>query len=130
MRVHGTIAQKIGQSIVSGRLRPGQVLDGEIEACSRHHVSRTTYREAMRILCAKGLVSSRPRTGTRVSKISDWHLLDPDVLSWMLSESPGPELLHALFELRSIVEPAAAALAAMRRRQSDLDEMRWALDAM
>jgi len=130
LRVHGTIAREIGLSIVSGKLRPGHVLDGEIEASSRWKVSRTAYREAIRILSAKGLIQSRPRTGTRVSAISDWHLLDPDVLTWLFTHVPRPEVIHGLFELRSIVEPAAAALAAARRTQMHLADMRRALDAM
>lgn len=130
MRLHGAIAREIGTAIVSGQLRPGHVLDGEIEASSRRQVSRTAYREAIRILSAKGLMQSRPRTGTRVSKISEWHLLDPDVLAWVFTDIPRPEVLHGLFELRTIVEPAAAALAATRRSATHLAAMRRALDAM
>jgi DNA-binding FadR family transcriptional regulator len=130
LRLHGTVAREIGLSIVSGSLRPGHVLDGEIEASSRRHVSRTAYREAIRILGAKGLVHSRPRTGTRVSEVADWHLLDPDVLVWMFSATPRPEVLHGLFELRTLLEPPAAALAALRRTQAQLAGMRAALDEM
>ena len=93
-------------------------------------MSRTAYREAIRILSAKGLIHSQPRTGTRVSEISAWHLLDPDVLQWMFVGVPKPDVLHGLFELRTMVEPAAAALAAKRRQQSHLIDMRRALDAM
>jgi DNA-binding FadR family transcriptional regulator len=130
LRVHGAVAREIGVSIVLGQLRPGQVLDGEIEASARRRISRTAYREAIRILSAKGLVSSRPRTGTRVSALADWHLLDPDVLAWLFSAVPRPEVLNSLFELRTLVEPAAAALAAARRNQAHLADMRRALDAM
>jgi DNA-binding FadR family transcriptional regulator len=128
--VYGTIAREIGLAIVSGKLRPGQVLDGEIEASAGRKVSRTAYREAIRILSAKGLIRSRPRTGTRVSNISEWHLLDPDLLAWMFSGMPRPEVIHGLFELRTIVEPAAAALAAQRRNSGHVDDMRRALDEM
>ena len=130
LRLHGTIARDLGVLIVSGRYRPGHVLDGEVEASEQRQVSRTAYREALRILAAKGLVHSRPRVGTRVSPLEHWHLLDPDVLSWAFSGEPEPEVLHGLFELRTIVEPAAAALAATRRNQKHLDSMRKALDAM
>lgn len=130
LRLHGTIARDIGVSIVSGRYRPGHILDGEVEASEQRKVSRTAYREAVRILSAKGLVHSRPRVGTRVSPLEQWHLLDPDVLSWVFVGEPEPDVLHALFELRSIVEPAAAALAATRRSQQHLDSMRRSLDAM
>jgi DNA-binding FadR family transcriptional regulator len=130
LRIHGSIARDVGLAIVSGRHRPGHILEGEVEASLRLRISRTAYREAVRILAAKGLVHSRPRVGTRVSAVEDWHLLDPDVLSWAFSAEPEPEVLHGLFELRSIVEPAAAALAATRRTQRHLDSMRHALDAM
>src|SRR5690349_21323251 len=130
LRLHGTIARDIGMQIVSGKFRPGNVLDGEVEASEQRRVSRTAYREAVRILAAKGLVHSRPRVGTRVSAVEEWHLLDPDVLSWVFSGEPEPDVLHGLFELRTIVEPAAAALAATRRSQQHLDSMRRALDAM
>jgi hypothetical protein len=56
---------------------PGDILDGEIDASDRLEVSRTAYREAVRILAAKGLVESRPKVGTRVSLPERWHLLDP-----------------------------------------------------
>src|SRR6476469_1739851 len=130
LRLHGTIARDIGMQIVSGRFRPGNVLDGEVEASEQRKVSRTAYREAVRILAAKGLVHSRPRVGTRVSALEQWQLLDPDVLTWAFAGEPEPEVLHGLFELRTIVEPAAAALAATRRNQTHLDSMRRALDAM
>lgn len=130
LRIHGAIARDLGLAIVSGKHRPGHVLDGEVEASLTLRISRTAYREAVRILSAKGLVHSRPRVGTRVSAVEDWHLLDPDVLSWAFSAEPAPEVLHGLFELRSIVEPAAAALAATRRKERHLDSMRTALEAM
>lgn len=130
LRLHGTIARDIGVRIVSGQLTPGSVLDGEIAASEQLKVSRTAYREALRILAAKGLVESRPKLGTRVSATGSWHLLDPDVVSWIFSGDPDLRLLNALFELRTIVEPAAAALAAARRSKEQLRALRDALDVM
>lgn len=130
LRIHGTIARDLGIKIVSGEHKPGETLNGEVAASDRLHVSRTAYREAVRILAAKGLVESRPKTGTRVSERSKWHLLDPDVLSWIFEFEPEEAMLASLFELRKIVEPEAAALAAQRRSQSDIDRMAEALDAM
>jgi DNA-binding FadR family transcriptional regulator len=130
LRLHGTIARDIGVRIVSGRIAPGRVLNGEIEASERLKVSRTAYREAVRILAAKGLIESRPKLGTRVSEPRHWHLLDPDVISWIFNAMPDERLLSALFELRTVVEPAAAALAAQRRTTEQLQAMRRALDTM
>lgn len=130
LRIHGTIARNIGIRIVSGQHQPGEILDGEVSASDQLHVSRTAYREAVRILAAKGLVESRPKTGTRVSERSKWHLLDPDVLSWLFEFEPDEGMLASLFELRKVVEPEAAALAAERRTAAHLDRMSRALDGM
>lgn len=130
LRLHGAIARDLGVAIVSGRYPPGFILDGEIEASEQLNVSRTAYREAVRILAAKGLVESRPKVGTRISPHERWQMLDPDVLSWIFAGDPDPSLLRALFELRTIVEPAAASLAAMRRGPEHLREMRTAIDGM
>jgi DNA-binding FadR family transcriptional regulator len=123
LRLHGTIARDLGVLIVSGRYQPGEILNGEIAASDRLHVSRTAYREAVRILAAKGLVESRPKVGTRISQQERWHLLDPDVLAWIFEFEPDDKLLTSLFELRRIVEPHAAALAATRRTAKDLADM-------
>jgi DNA-binding FadR family transcriptional regulator len=130
IRIPLKIANDIGAKIVTGRLKPGTILDGEIEASGERNVSRSAYREAVRILIAKGLVLSRPKTGTRVTELGNWHLLDPDVLSWMFAQEPPRHLLVSLFELRKLVEPEAAALAAERRSLAQLNQMGNALEVM
>lgn len=130
LRIHGAIAHEMGVAIVGGRYQPGQLLAQEIVASKRLKVSRSAYREAVRILAAKGLVESSPKTGTHISARSRWQLLDPAVLRWLFETEPDDRLIQGLFELRMIVEPAAAALAAARRTEVHLTEMRRALDAM
>jgi DNA-binding FadR family transcriptional regulator len=132
MRIHQAIARTIGIAIVTGDYQPGQAIGGgEIEQAQALGVSRTAYREAMRILTAKGLLASRPKAGTRVTPRAKWNLLDPDVLEWMFSTDSADEaFILQLFELRGIIEPAAAALAAMRADTAMIAQMRAALDAM
>ncbi|HWK36488.1 FadR/GntR family transcriptional regulator [Sphingomonas sp.] len=129
-RLHGAIAQKLGTAIVSGRYAPGDVLSGEVAFSEELDVSRSAYREAIQVLAAKGLVLSRPKAGTRVLPRERWNLLDPDVLAWVFAEEPDPQFVRALFELRAIVEPAAAGLAAERRDRADLKAIRDALATM
>ncbi|APX67325.1 FadR/GntR family transcriptional regulator [Sphingomonas sp. gentR] len=129
-RLHGAIAHKLGAAIVSGEYRPGDTLSGEVAFSEALDVSRSAYREAVQVLSAKGLVESRPKTGTRVLPRSRWNLLDPDVLAWAFSGEPDIHFVRSLFELRAIVEPAAARLAAERRDKTDLKDMRDALGAM
>ncbi len=130
IRIPGKIAAEIGSKIVSGRLLPGTILETELEASSERNVSRSAYREAVGILIAKGLVQARQKVGTRVTDTVRWHLLDPDVLSWMFSSEPRRDLLVYLFEVRKMFEPEAAALAATRRRASELNAMAAALKTM
>jgi len=130
LRIPGVIARDLGVRIVSGSLRAGCVLESEAEASARLKVSRAAYREAIRILIAKGMVRSRPKTGTSISDRSEWHLLDPDVLSWIFQSEPDYDLICRLFELRKMIEPAAAALAAERRTSRHLKAMASALGAM
>lgn len=129
-RIHGSIARAIGIEIVTGKRAPGDMLGGEIEASEALGISRTAYREAIRILSAKGLIESRPKAGTRITPRARWNMLDPDVLAWMFEEDPGRDFITALFELRGIVEPAACALAATRRTEADLTAMDEALAEM
>jgi DNA-binding FadR family transcriptional regulator len=129
-RIHGTTARTIGVAILSGVYPPGHAFLGEIEQAEELGISRTAYREAVRILVAKGLVDSRPKAGTRVNPRGLWNLLDPDVLAWMFEGEPGEDFIRDLFELRGVIEPAAVGLAAHRREQRHLDAMRVALEDM
>lgn len=130
LRLHGSIARDLGIAIVTGEHRPGDVLAGEIDFACEHHVSRTAYREAIRILAAKGLVESRPKIGTRVTDPSRWHALDPDVVAWTFEGEPSADFIRDLFELRMVIEPAAAELAAARRTGEQLAQMGHALEEM
>jgi DNA-binding FadR family transcriptional regulator len=129
-RIHRQIADSLGIAIVSGQHPPGSLLPDEIQASGKLRVSRTAYREAIRILAAKGLVESRPKAGTRVTRRQRWQFLDPDVLGWVFKSEPSESFLRGLFELREILEPRAAALAALRRTPEQLGRMGHALEEM
>jgi DNA-binding FadR family transcriptional regulator len=129
-RLHGAIARKLGADILSGDYPAGATLPTEAMATETLGVSRAAYREAVQALIAKGLVESRPKAGTRVLPRDRWNLLDPDVLAWAFAREPDRRLIDSLFELRGIVEPAAAALAAQRRSREDLQSMKAGLAQM
>jgi DNA-binding FadR family transcriptional regulator len=129
-RLRGAIAHKLGVAILSGEFAPGQTLSSEVVFAESLDVSRSAYREGIQVLIAKGLVESRPKAGTRVLPRERWNLLDPDVLAWAFAGEPDPQLVRSLFELRAIIEPAAAGLAATNRDRTDLKQMKEALAAM
>ena len=120
---------EIGVRIVNGELRPGDTLpdNGFLDEAA---VSRTVVREAIKVLAAKNLVESRPKVGTRVRPRRDWNLLDPDLLAWQIEAGPDPRFLEQALELRRIIEPAAARLAAERATGEQIAELYEAYEAM
>jgi len=130
LRINQAIARKVGIAILSGEYAPGDGFDGEIEQSQELGISRTAYREALRILTAKGLLESRPRAGTHVTPRQRWNLLDPDVLEWMFSGRPDERFIYDLFELRGVIEVAAAQFAAVRHDAADLARMDMGLAGM
>ncbi|SDD12217.1 DNA-binding transcriptional regulator, FadR family [Streptomyces sp. LaPpAH-199] len=109
--LHGQLVQQLGQMIVSGDLGADRPLVPE-EIGQRFEVSRTVVRESLRVLEAKGLVSARPNVGTRVRPVSDWNLLDPDIIEWRAFGPQRDDQRRELAELRWTIEPLAARLAA------------------
>src|SRR6185295_7683431 len=82
------VAGTIGRRIVSGKYRPSDILPTEPRIQEEFGVSRTAVREAIRLLSAKGLTHSRPKVGTRVRPITQWNMLDPEVLRWHVDQQP------------------------------------------
>lgn len=101
----------LGKLIVTGAFDE-KPFPTEAELSKVHGVSRSVTREAVKMLSAKGLLSARPRQGTVVQPVSRWNLFDADVLQWLLERKFSIELLAQFNQLRSAIEPAAAALAA------------------
>jgi GntR family transcriptional regulator, galactonate operon transcriptional repressor len=129
-RLFGQVAQLLGRAIVAGVYKAGDLLPNEEMLKAEISVSRTAYREAVKFLTAKGMVEARPKSGTRVAPRESWNLIDPDVLVWQLSMRPSESFIRELFELRLIIEPKAAALAANRRTPSQLAKIDNALMIM
>ncbi|WP_233604692.1 FadR/GntR family transcriptional regulator [Micromonospora sp. HM5-17] len=127
--LHGEVVERLGRRILTGDLAEGETLDVpgiEVEL----DVSRTVLREALRVLKAKGLVDARPKRGTFVQPRSEWRLLDPDVVRWRFEGLPDSQFLDDFAEVRGILEPASARLAALRRTDSDIAALERALELM
>jgi DNA-binding FadR family transcriptional regulator len=124
------LAQNIGQQILSGVYAPGAILPNEADWCRIYNASRTSVREAIKSLNAKGLLKSRPKIGSRVEPRENWNLLDRDVLRWHGASLDPQEFLKSVQEVRRILEPEAAALAAERRTPKQLAVLAAALQAM
>ncbi len=103
-------AALIQQLVVTGQFAPGQRLPPERELATQFGVSRSSVREAIRELVALNILVTRPGAGTYVTELGTAALFAP--LHFALRVDP-PSLLH-LFELRRILEPVAAAVAATR----------------
>ncbi|MFI6936175.1 FadR/GntR family transcriptional regulator [Streptomyces sp. NPDC050287] len=127
--LHGQAVEEMGRRIIRGDYPPGSVLHPD-KLEEDLGVSKTVVREALRVLASKGLIESRQKRGTTIRPRADWNLLDSDLLRWQGSSAPTDRFLDDLAEVRAIVEPAGARLAAARRTDADLAAIRLALDAM
>jgi GntR family transcriptional regulator, galactonate operon transcriptional repressor len=129
--LHRQVLDLIGEQICSGHYAAATVLPAEDLLAEEFEVSRITIREAMKSLSAKGMLQVRRRHGTLVLPRSHWQLFDPDVIRWRASTGiVDDELMRDMMELRRIVEPNAAELAARRGTEEDRIAVRRAFRAM
>lgn len=124
------IASTLATRILAGKYAAGTLLPSEEKLRQEFKASRTALREAMRVLAAKRLVEPRQRVGTIVLSQDDWNRLDPDVLLWMREVEPDLGFIRGLIEVRAVMEPVAAELAARRATARDLSAIEAAYDRM
>jgi GntR family transcriptional regulator, galactonate operon transcriptional repressor len=124
------VMEELGVRIVRGDLNPDEPFPKEADLEAEFGVSRSVVREAVKALAAKGLLESRTRTGIRALPPVHWNLLDAEVLSWRYSAMPPVQFFAELFEVRLMIEPDAAALAAVRASPADIAEIDQAFQAM
>ncbi|HLI05030.1 MAG TPA: FadR/GntR family transcriptional regulator [Ktedonobacteraceae bacterium] len=114
------VVREIGLSIMRNDFKPGDTLASEPELSLQFQVSRPVLREALKILSSKGLLESRPKTGTRIRPRAAWNILDPGVIDWLFEVGPDPSFLDALCEMRLMFEPMAARLATTRATDEEI----------
>ena len=126
-RLHDKVTREIALGIMRGTIGPGESgLSTEGDLCRHFDVSRTILREAVKVLAAKRLIELRPRTGIRVRPRNEWNLVDPDLLGWLCEAGVDELFVRDLCEVRAVVEPAAAELAASRATDQEVgDLLHW-----
>ena len=123
-RVFEGVAQQIQRLIVDGALKPGERLPPERELASRLAVSRSSVRDAIRILELTGLVVPRQGEGTVVSDLSPESVAAP-IASMLVRKRA---LIAELLDVRKMIEPALAARAAERASPEDVERLEEILD--
>ena len=126
-RLYEQIVQQIEDSILKGTLKEGDQLPAERELAQQFGVSRTAVREAVKTLREKGLVEAYPGRGTFVTNGTGHSFRHP--LDRMMRSRP-PEGTAHLTEVRNILEPEIAALAAERADDEMISAMREAIGVM
>ncbi len=119
-------ADAIGEMLHTENYKTNQRLPNELEMAEMFEVSRTTIRQAEKILAEKGILTIQRGVGTFVSEnlgIQD----DPLGLSFMYDKE---KLDHDLLELRVLIEPKTAALAAQNASRRDISLLHQLLDEM
>ncbi|WP_086851704.1 FadR/GntR family transcriptional regulator [Amycolatopsis kentuckyensis] len=127
--LHGQTVEALASRILSDEWGEGTVLD--LPALREElDISLTALREALKVLAAKGMIDARQKRGTFVQPREKWNMLDADVMRWQTAAADDPGLLDELTEVRAVVEPAAARIAAARATEEDLEALRDALTDM
>src|SRR5205807_7912349 len=126
-RLYEQIVQQIEESILKGALKPGDQLPAERELAQNFGVSRTAVREAVKTLREKGLVEAYSGRGTFITNGTSQAMRQSLDLMFKMAE---PEGYVHLAEVRAILEPEIAALAATRIDEQYLDSMREAVAVM
>lgn len=120
------VARKLLNYLLTSDLRIGDRLPSERELADSAGVSRPVMREALKALGFLGLLEVRPGDGTFLANTQS--ALLPKMIEWgvLLGEKP----IHDVMEARTHIEVTVARIAAERRRDADLDELRSHLDRM
>src|SRR3984885_1650042 len=126
-RLYEQIVQQIEDSILKGTLKAGDQLPAERDLAQRFGVSRTAVREAVKALREKGLVEAYSGRGTFITDGTSQAVRQSFDLMVKIGQ---PEGSTDLAEVRSILEPEIAALAAERAEESDRATLREAVAVM
>jgi DNA-binding FadR family transcriptional regulator len=122
--LHAQLVETLGLRIVRGDYAPGTRIEMD-SLVPEFGVSKTAIREALRVIREKGLIDSWPKRGTIVNPRDSWKLLDSDVILWRrATRRDDDRLLGDLSQLRDMIEPAAARLAAEFSDDRDIAELR------
>jgi GntR family transcriptional repressor for pyruvate dehydrogenase complex len=126
-RLYEQIVQQIEESVLNGSLKPGDQLPAERDLAQRLGVSRTAVREAVKALREKGLVEAYSGRGTFITDGTTHAARQSFDLMVKIGQQEGSSHLA---ELRLILEPGIAAIAAVRVEEEHLAAMREAVAVM
>ncbi|MFB2555490.1 FadR/GntR family transcriptional regulator [Herbiconiux liangxiaofengii] len=129
-RLGVAVVSQLVDVIVTGALKPGDLLPPEGPLTAQFGVSRTVIRESVKRLEEKGLVTVAQGRGTQVNPTSDWNLLDPVVLSAMIDHDDSLGILDELSSVRSGLESSMAADAARLADAAAVQRLRESLQRM
>lgn len=125
------VTESIAEEIFSGRYASGDLIPREIDLCKQYDVSRSTIRSALQTFATLGILKKISGKGTQVRKMSDWQLLDPKVISWLVSYGKNDQrFIKEMFEFRVAVEPFVSSLAALNATAENLLAIEEAFEGM
>lgn len=124
------LVHDLGLAIIQGTYGEDGGLPSEAVICEDFGVSRTSTREAVKMLSSKGMLGSRPRQGIRILPETRWNLFDPELLGWLLQSRPSHDLLLEFAQMRVGIEPESAALAAQYAKPEDIAQIEAAWQRM
>ncbi len=125
-KVYEQVIEQIQQRILNGELKKGDKLPSERELSEQMNVSRTSIREAIRVLETMGVIDSKQGEGNFICSNIDKSLIEPLSMIFKLNDGTWKDIL----ELREVFELQIVKLAALRATEKDCMELKSIIDEM
>lgn len=125
-----SVMNTLAKDIIQGVYDDVGMLPSENELSNIFSTSRTSVRDALQALSAKGMITIQPKKRCLLKDKAQWNYLDSDLLHWIAEIGINAELFEQLIVLRLMLEPNACALAAINASGKDLACLEIALEMM
>ena len=130
MSLSDELAERVLSAIIDGTYPPGTALPPEGELAEQYSVSRLTVREAVKALRVQNIVRIQRGRGTYVTPPAQWTALDPMIRAVAATPRSSGAISESLIEARRMIEVGAVELAAGKRTEDDLEQLRVLLEDM
>jgi DNA-binding FadR family transcriptional regulator len=128
VKLHEQVMVEILRDVAAGRYAEGDRLPGEVDLAAKYEVSRGVAREAIQALRDRGVLTVKHGVGATIAPRDQWDLFDPALLEALLSGRKNRDARAEADEIRRLMWPEVAALAAQRRIAVDLERLEAAAE--
>ncbi|MFA0086809.1 hypothetical protein BCU70_03975 [Vibrio sp. 10N.286.49.C2] len=123
------ISYSIARNIITGAYKEN-ALPTEVDLSKQYSVSRSSIREALKLLSAKGLLASKQKSGTRITPRYQWNFVDPQLLEWSFDLPEMKCVIDRFVRVQELFAPEVCAEAANNATIEQRIELSKTIQAM